>query len=67
MIVTPIMMTLVPISATNNSVGSRTAAAGNMSAAIVAHLAHSGHSRTDAVICNWKGIYSMFPKPSSTL
>ena len=37
-----------------NSVGSRTTAAGNMGAAIVAHVARSDRSRIDAVICNWK-------------
>ena len=41
-----------PILDTNNSVGSRTAAADNVGAAIVAYVALSGRSRTDVVICN---------------
>ena len=45
-------MQIKPLSATNNSVGSRTAAVGNVEAAMLAHVAHSGRSRTDAVICN---------------
>ena len=47
---------LKPLSVTNNSVGSRTAAASKVGAAVVAHLAGSGRSRTDAVICGWKGL-----------
>ena len=43
---------LKPLLVTNNSVGSRTAAAGNVGASIVSHMACSGCSRTDAVICN---------------
>ena len=43
-----------PPSVTNDSVGSRTAAACNVGAAIVAHVACSGCSRIDAVRCNWK-------------
>ena len=39
-----------PLSVTNNNVDSRTAAAGNVGAAIVAHVARSGRSRIDAVI-----------------
>ena len=41
-----------PLSVTNSSVSSKTAAAGKMDAAIVAHVALSCRSRTDAVICN---------------
>ena len=41
-----------PLSVTNNSVGSRTAAAGNLSAAVVFQVACSGRLRTDAVTCN---------------
>ena len=37
------------LSAINNSVSSRKAAAGNVDAAVVAHVAHSSRSRTDAV------------------
>ena len=40
------------LSIKNNSVGSRTAAAGNFGAAIVAHVARGIRSRTNAVICN---------------
>ena len=40
----------------NNSVGSRTAAAGNVGAAIVTHVACNVRSRTDAVVHNWKGL-----------
>ena len=47
-----------PLSVTNSSIGSRTAAAGNVGAAIVAHLAGSVRSRTDVIICNWKVLYS---------
>ena len=47
---------LKPLSVTNNSVGLRTAAAGNEGAAFMAHVARSGRSRIDAVICNWKGL-----------
>ena len=43
---------LKPLSVTDNSVGSQTAAAGNVGVAIVAYVAHSVSSRTDAVICN---------------
>ena len=46
------------LSVTNNSVGSRTATVGNVGAAVVAHVACSGRSRTNAVICNWKGLKS---------
>ena len=52
--------TVLPISVTNNSVCSRTAAVGYVGAAIVDHVAGNGRSRTDAVICNWKGL-----KPSN--
>ena len=45
------------LSVINNSVDSRTAAAGNVAAAVVAHVARSGRSRTNAVICNWKKDY----------
>ena len=45
---------LEPFSVTNNSVGSRTAAADIVGAAVVVHVAHSGRSWVDAVICNWK-------------
>ena len=41
-----------PLSVTKNSVSSRTAAVGNEGAAIVAHVARSGRSGTDADICN---------------
>ena len=44
------------LSVTNNSVGPRTAAVGKVGTAIVAHVARSGRSRIDAVICNWKGL-----------
>ena len=44
----------------NNSVGSRTAAADNMDAAIVAQVTLSGHLRTDAVICNWKELKNTY-------
>ena len=43
---------LEPPSGTTNSVGSQTAAVCNVGAAIVAHVAHSDLSRTNAVICN---------------
>ena len=43
---------LRPYSFTNDSVGLRTAAVSNVGAAIVVHVASSGCSRTDAVICN---------------
>ena len=39
-----------PLSATTSSVGSRTAAVGNIGAVIVAHVARSGRLRIDAVI-----------------
>ena len=39
------------LSVTNNSVGSRTAAVVNMGAVVVVHVARSGRSRIDAVIC----------------
>ena len=39
-----------PISVTDNSVSSQTAAAGNVGAAVVAQVASSGSSQTDAVI-----------------
>ena len=42
----------------DNSIGLRTAATGNVDAAIVACVASSGRSRTDAIICNWKGLKS---------
>ena len=48
--------------ATNTSVGSRTATAGNVGPAIVAHVAHSGRSHTDTVIFNWKGHNFFFSK-----
>ena len=41
---------LKPPSVTNKSFGLRTAASGNVGAAIVAHVALSGRSRIDAVI-----------------
>ena len=47
---------LKPLSITHTSVGSRTAAAGNVGATVLLHVAKSGRSRTDAVICNWKGL-----------
>ena len=40
-----------PLLVTNNSFGSRTAAADNMGAATAAHVARSVRSRIDAVIC----------------
>ena len=43
---------LKPLSVTNNSVGSGTAAAADVGAAVVAHVASSGRSRIDAVFCN---------------
>ena len=48
--------TIKPLSVTNNIVGSRTAIAGNVGAAIVAHVVRSGRSRTNAAICNGKGL-----------
>ena len=45
-----------PFSVTNNSVGLQPTAARNVGAAIVAHVARSGRSRINAVICNWKGL-----------
>ena len=39
-------------SVTNNSVGLQPTAARNVGAAIVAHVARSGRSRINAVICN---------------
>ena len=51
-----VLFVVKPFSVTNNSVGSRTAAAGYVGAAIVDHVARSGSSRIDAVICNWKGL-----------
>ena len=45
-----------PFSVMNNSGGWRTAAAGNVGAAVVAQVAYSGRLRTDAVICSWKGL-----------
>ena len=53
------------LSKANNSLGSRTAAVGNMGAAIVAHMARSICSRIAAVICNWKGLYFSGQKPST--
>ena len=45
-------MQIKPLSATNNSVGSRTAAVGNVGAAIIPHVGRSGRFQIDAVICN---------------
>ena len=58
--------TFKPLSLTNSSVGSRTAAAGNVGTALLlcsTWLAVS-RSRTDAVICNWKGFYILWPELS---
>ena len=41
--------------AVKNSVGSRTAAVGNVAAAIVARVAHSGRLRTNAAYVTEKG------------
>ena len=46
----------MPYSDTNNSVGSRTAAVGNVGAAVVVHVASNVRSQIAAVICNWKGL-----------
>ena len=56
---------LMSFSKANNSLSSRTAAVGNMGAAIVAHMARSICSRIAAVICNWKGLYFSGQKPST--
>ena len=45
-------LSLKPLSVTNNSFSSRTAAMGNLSAAVVAQVAHSARSRSDTVIYN---------------
>ena len=45
-----------PFSVTNNSIGSQTAAAAKVGAAIVARVVCSGRSRIDDVICSWKGL-----------
>ena len=45
---------LEPLSVANNSVGSPTAAASHVDHNRSAHVARSGRSRTDAVICSWK-------------
>ena len=51
--IVPVSPTSKPLSVTNNSVGSRTAAAaGYMGTAIVAHMARSGRLPTDVVIRN---------------
>ena len=47
-----------PLSVTKNSVGLRTSVANNVDHNSSAHFTCSGRSRTDAVICNWKGLYS---------
>ena len=49
-------LSLKPLSVTNNSFSSRTAAMGNLSAAVVAQVAHSARSRSDTVIYNWNGL-----------
>ena len=51
MILLVILHKVKPPSVKSNSVGFRTAAAGNVGAAVVAH-APRGRSRIDAVICN---------------
>ena len=51
---------LKPLSVTNNSIGSRTAASGNVGAAILTNVARSCRSWIDGVICNWKGLESHF-------
>ena len=48
--------TLKPLSVTNKSVDSRTATERHNSSA---QVARSGRSRTDAVICNIKGLISL--------
>ena len=48
---------LMPISATNNSVNSQTAAASHVGYNNSSYITHSGRSRTDAAGCSWKGFY----------
>ena len=45
-----------PLSFKNNSVCLRTAVESHVSHKSSAHVARSGRLRTDAVICNWKGL-----------
>ena len=45
-------MLLNTVSVTTNIVGLRTVSAGHVGAAVLAHVACSGRSPTDAVICN---------------
>ena len=47
---------LKPLPVTNNSVSSRTYAASHVGHNSCAHVIRSSSSRTDAVICNWKGL-----------
>ena len=47
---------LKPFSVMKNIIDSRMVTAGYVGAAVVADVARSGRSRTDAVICNWKGL-----------
>ena len=55
---------LEPLSVTNNSVGSRSAAAGYVANNRSAHVARSGRSRTYAVLHNWNGhCFSTFLEP----
>ena len=63
----PFPKTLKPLSVTYSSVGSQKAAAGNVGADAVAHLAHSYRSRTDASICNRKGLYSSKARPKKEI
>ena len=54
---------LLPLSVTNTSVHSRTAAASHVGHNSNAHVVRSGRSRTDAACCNWMEA-SISPPPS---
>ena len=53
-----VFFSLKPLSVMKNCIGPRMAAVGYVGAVAVADGgARSGRSRTDVVICNWKGLY----------
>ena len=62
-----VVLNLKLLSATNNSVSSRTVSAGNVGAAIVAQLARSSRSRIVAFICYWNGLYIRADHSESSL
>ena len=52
-----LFLSIKPLSVTDNSFDLWTAAASHVGHNNSAHVARNGHLRTDAGVCNWKGLY----------